>query len=120
MRASEPRIADVASTAVNSDTSVPTPSVNANPRTPAVASVNRMNATPIVTTFASMIARSAFVYPAEIAAGMERPPRTSSFIRSYITMLASAATASVSTIPAMPGSVSVIGISLISANRNNA
>ena len=119
-RESEPRIADVASTAVNSDTSVPTPSVKAKPLTPAVASVNRMNATPIVTTFASMIARSAFVYPAEMAAGMERPPRTSSFIRSYITMLASAATASVSTIPAMPGSVSVIGISLISANRNTA
>ena len=61
VRASEPRIAEVASTAVNSDTSVPTPSVNAKPLTPAVASVNRMNATPIVTTFASMIVRSAFV-----------------------------------------------------------
>ena len=60
VRASVPRIAEVASTAVNSDTSVPTPSVNANPLTPAVASVNRMNATPIVTTFASMIVRSAF------------------------------------------------------------
>ncbi len=61
MRASVPRIAEVASTAVNSDTSVPIPSVNAKPFTPAVASVNRMNATPIVTTFASMIVRSAFV-----------------------------------------------------------
>ena len=60
-RAIEPRIAEVASTAVNSDTSVPTPSVNAKPFTPAVASVNRMNATPIVTTLASMIVRSAFV-----------------------------------------------------------
>jgi hypothetical protein len=45
---------------VNSDTSVPTPSVNAKPRTPAVASMNRMNATPIVTTFASTIVLSAF------------------------------------------------------------
>ena len=45
----------MASTAVNSETSVPTPSVNAKPLTPAVASMNRMNATPIVTTFASMI-----------------------------------------------------------------
>ena len=61
VRASVPRIAEVASTAVNSDTSVPIPSVNAKPFTPAVASVNRMNATPIVTTFASMIVRSAFV-----------------------------------------------------------
>ena len=60
VRASVPRIAEVASTAVNSDTIVPTPSVNAKPLTPAVASVNRMNATPIVTTFASMIVRSAF------------------------------------------------------------
>ena len=61
VRASVPRIAEVASTAVNSDTSVPTPSVKAKPLTPAVASVNRMNATPIVTTLASMIVRSAFV-----------------------------------------------------------
>ena len=61
VRASEPRIADVASTAVNRDTIVPTPRVKAKPLTPAVASVNRMNATPIVTTFASMIVLSAFV-----------------------------------------------------------
>ena len=60
VRASEPRIAEVASTAVNRETSVPIPSVNAKPFTPAVASVNRMNATPTVTTFASMIVRSAF------------------------------------------------------------
>ena len=52
-----------------------------------------------------------------MAAGTDLPVRTSSFIRSYMTMLASAATARVSTIPAMPGSVSVIGISLMSANR---
>ena len=50
------RIACVASTAVNSDTNVPIPSVNANPLTSAVASTNRMNAVMIVTTFASMIA----------------------------------------------------------------
>jgi hypothetical protein len=56
----EPRIAEVASTAVNSDTSVPIPSVKAKPLTPAVASVNRMKATPTVTTFASMIVLSAF------------------------------------------------------------
>ena len=61
VRASEPRIAEVASTAVKSDTSVPTPSVKAKPLTPAVASVNRMKATPIVTTFASMIVLSALV-----------------------------------------------------------
>ena len=50
----------MASTAVNSETMVPMPSVNAKPLIPAVASVNRMNATPIVTTLASMIVRRAF------------------------------------------------------------
>jgi hypothetical protein len=60
VRAIVPRIAEVASTAVNSDTRVPTPSVNAKPLIPAVASVKRMNATPMVTTLASMIVRNAF------------------------------------------------------------
>ena len=50
------RIAWVASTAVNSETNVPMPSVKAKPLTSAVASTNRMNAVMIVTTFASMIA----------------------------------------------------------------
>ena len=50
------RIACVAITAVNSETNVPMPSVNAKPLTSAVASTNRMNAVMIVTTFASMIA----------------------------------------------------------------
>jgi hypothetical protein len=56
-----PTIACVNSTAVNSETSVPTPSVNAKPLTPEVASTNRMNATMIVTTFASMIAPRPFL-----------------------------------------------------------
>ena len=51
----------MASTAVNSDTSVPTPSMNAKPFTPAVARMNRMNATRSVTTFASMIAAEPFL-----------------------------------------------------------
>ena len=55
-----------------------------------------------------------------IAAGIERPARTSSFTRSKTTMFASAATPSVRIMPAMPGSVSVIGISLMSANRKTA
>ena len=54
-RPSEPRIAWVNSTAVSSETIVPTPSVNANPFTPAVASMKRMNAVNRVMTFASMI-----------------------------------------------------------------
>ena len=55
-----------------------------------------------------------------MAAGIDLPARTSSFIRSYMTMFASAATASVSTSPAMPGRVSVIGISFTSANSSTA
>jgi len=51
-----PTIACVNRTAVKSETSVPTPRVNAKPLTPEVASTKRMNATRIVTTFASMIA----------------------------------------------------------------
>ncbi len=51
-----PSAACVASTAVNSDSSVPMPSVNAKPLTSAVASANRMNAVMNVTTFASTIA----------------------------------------------------------------
>ena len=55
------RIAWVASTAVNSDTITPTPSVSAKPRTPEVASTNRMKATRIVTTLASRIAVRPFL-----------------------------------------------------------
>ena len=55
-RGARPRIACVASTAVNSETIVPRPSMNAKPLTPAVARMKRMNATMSVTTFASMIA----------------------------------------------------------------
>ncbi len=51
-----PSAACVASTAVNSDTSVPMPSMNAKPLTSAVASANRMNAVMNVTTLASTIA----------------------------------------------------------------
>ena len=51
-----PSAACVASTAVNSVSSVPMPSVNANPLTSAVARANRMNAVMNVTTLASTIA----------------------------------------------------------------
>ena len=53
---SECRIACVAITAVSTDTRTPRPSMNAKPFTPAVARMNRMNATRNVTTFASAIA----------------------------------------------------------------
>ncbi len=48
---------------------------------------------------------------------IERPPRISSFTRSKITMFASAAMPIVRISPAMPGSVIVIGMSLISAKK---
>ena len=54
-------IAWVASTAVNSDTIVPIPSMKAKPCTDWVESTNRMNATMIVTTLASMIADRPFL-----------------------------------------------------------
>ena len=69
---SVPTIACVNRTAVNSETMVPTPSVNAKPLTPAVASTNRMNATMIVTTFASMIAAEALA----VAGGEARGHRS--------------------------------------------
>ena len=45
---------------MKSDTIVPIIRVSAKPLMLDVASMNRMNATPIVTTLASMIVRSAF------------------------------------------------------------
>ena len=92
--------------------------MNAKPLTPAVARMNRMNATRNVTTFASMIVASGpSCSPSAIAARIDLPARTSSLTRSKMTMFASAATPIVRIRPAMPGSVSVIGISLISAKK---
>ena len=48
------------------------------------------------------------------------PRATSSLMRSKMTMFASAATPIVRIRPAMPGSVSVIGISLTSAKKKSA
>ncbi len=50
-----PSNAWVKTTAVSSETIVPTPRVKAKPLTPAVASTKRMNAVSRVTTLASMI-----------------------------------------------------------------
>ena len=62
------------------------------------------------------------VRPLLVAGGDRRaatdlPARISSLTRSKMTMFASAATPIVRIRPAMPGSVSVIGISLISAKK---
>jgi hypothetical protein len=54
-RPNSPRKAWVNTTAVNREAIVPTPSVNANPFTFAVASAKRMNAVISVITFASTI-----------------------------------------------------------------
>jgi len=112
-----PSAARVASTAVNRVSSVPIPSMNANPLTSAVASANRMNAVMNVTTFASTIAANPRVYPVAIPDTIERPPLISSLTRSNMTMFASAAMPIVRITPAIPGSVSVTGISLISAKK---
>ena len=50
-------------------------------------------------------------------ADTDLPARISSLTRSKMTMFASAATPIVRIRPAMPGSVSVIGISLMSAKK---
>ena len=59
--ASRPKMARVASTAVNSESSTPTKSVKAKPLTPAVANRNRIAAVANVTTLASMIAEMPFL-----------------------------------------------------------
>ena len=48
---------------------------------------------------------------------IDLPPRISSLTRSKMTMFASAATPSVRIVPAMPGRVIVIGMSLMSAKK---
>ena len=55
-----------------------------------------------------------------IAEAIDLPALASSFIRSKMTTFESAATPIVSTSPAIPGSVSVIGISLIIARKKTA
>ena len=56
----------------------------------------------------------------EIADIVDLPARNSSLMRSKMTMFVSAATPIVRISPAMPGSVSVIGISLISPKKRIA
>ena len=60
-RPMRPSTAWVKITAVNRETIVPMPSVNANPLTPAVARTKRMNAVSRVITFASMIVAIPFL-----------------------------------------------------------
>ena len=60
-RPSSPSTAWVKRTAVNRETIVPIPSVNANPFTPALASTKRMKAVIRVITFASMIVAIPFL-----------------------------------------------------------
>ena len=89
------------------ESAVPIRSISANPRTLAVATANSTIAVIAVTTLASTIVAKPFLYPGEIAARTDLPARTSSLIRSKMTMFASAATPNVSTRPANPGSVNV-------------
>ena len=118
--ASNARNARVASTAVSIEIAVPIRSIRANPRTLAVATAKRTSAVIAVTAFASTIVWKPFVYPGLMAARMLRPARASSLMRSKMTTFASAATPSVSTSPAIPGSVSVTSKSRIAAYRSAA
>ncbi len=61
----------------------------------------------MVTTLPSTIVEKPFVYPVAMAARTDLPARTSSLIRSKMTMFASAATPIVRIRPAKPGRVSV-------------
>ena len=108
------------STAVNSETIVPMPSVKAKPLTPAVASPKRMNAVSRVMTFASMIV----AMPRLLALGDRGDHRAAG----ADLLLYSLEDDDVGVgrdpdrqhEPRDPGSVSVIGISLISAKKKSA
>ena len=104
-----PSIARVATTAVKIDVATPIRSISAKPFTDDVAAAYRMPAVISVTTLASMIVWNPRRYPVEIAARIDLPARTSSLMRSKMTMLASAATPIVRIVPAMPGRVIVTG-----------
>ena len=80
-------------------------------------STNRMNAIMNVTDVGVDDRREAAPVAGGDRVNGERPARASSLTRSKITMLASAATPIVRIRPAIPGSVSVTGISLISAKK---
>ena len=81
--------------------------MSANPRTLAVATAKSTIAVIAVTTFASTIVAKPLRYPCAMAARIDLPARTSSLMRSKMTMFASAATPKVSTRPAKPGRVIV-------------
>ena len=74
LSSSTPKMARVATTAVNSEISTPIPSVKAKPFGPAVANMNTMIAVARVTTLASMIAAIPRRYPADSAAAGSCPP----------------------------------------------
>ena len=102
---------------MNSETSAPMPSVNANPLTPAVANTKRMNAVSMVTTLASTIVAMPLRVTRAIAAfGSTARPRL---------LLYSLEDDDVGVggdpdrqhSPAIPGRVSVIGMSLIRAKK---
>ena len=105
----------VTTTAVKSEMSTPTISVNAKPLGPAVLNRKRIAAVRNVTTFASMMALMPFEYPVSTADLAFLPARASSRIRSKITTFASAATPMVRMAPAIPGRVRVIGTSTATA-----
>lgn len=86
---------------------MPSPSVTANPLTGPEPTANMISAVRSPVILLSMIADSAFSKPISMARPAARPSRSSSRMRSKIRALASTAMPMVSTIPAIPGKVSV-------------
>ena len=94
-------------TAANIVVKIPIASVTPKPFTGPVPNQTITRATNSVVTFESRIADQALSKPASRAVPSDLPSFSSSRIRSKIRMFASTDIASVSTIPAMPGIVSV-------------
>ena len=116
MPRSEYRIAWVATTAVNSETMTPRPSVKAKPLHARGGEDEEDERDQERDDVRVDDRRQALAVARDDRRGQtDLPARTSSLTRSKTTMFASAATPSVRIRPAMPGRVSVIGISLTSA-----
>src|SRR5258708_3511297 len=110
----------VTRTAVNKLTTTPSARVSAKPLTRLAPKVlpnqYRMAQVISVEIFESRMEGQARLKPASTAWRRTLPDRSSSFIRSKIRMLASTATPTDKTKPAMPGKVRVTGMRMNSAN----
>jgi hypothetical protein len=104
--------------AVNMEVMMPSDSVTAKPRIGPVPKVNSTMAAISVVMLPSAMADRAFSYPEWIAACGVLPFLISSRMRSKISTFASTAMPTVSTMPAIPGSVSAACSMDMSATRS--